>query len=96
MVTPKREPPSTTQRRNHETNVHSQVPTQDTVWGHAAASPSCGTQLYGVVTFSAPGNAIDIEEKPQQPKSNYAVTGLYYYDNEMVDIASNLTASARG
>lgn len=63
-----------------------------TVFGYHVTDP----ERYGVVSFDAHKRAVDIEEKPTNPRSNYAVTGLYFYDNDVVDIASNLAPSARG
>jgi glucose-1-phosphate thymidylyltransferase len=63
-----------------------------TVFGYWVKDP----ERYGVVDFNKDGEAINIEEKPENPLSNWAVTGLYFYDNQVVDIAKNLTPSTRG
>ena len=69
-----------------------QLATGGLVFGYAVHDP----ERYGVVSFDATGNVVDLEEKPDKPKSKYAVTGLYFYDNDVVDIAANLSPSARG
>jgi len=63
-----------------------------TVFGYWVKDP----ERYGVVSFDEDGKAVDIEEKPTQPTSNYAVTGLYFYDNRVLDIAAGLRPSVRG
>jgi glucose-1-phosphate thymidylyltransferase len=63
-----------------------------TVFGYWVHDP----ERYGVVEFDAEGTAIGIEEKPAKPRSHYAVTGLYFYDNRVLDIAANLSPSPRG
>jgi len=63
-----------------------------TVFGYRVKDP----ERYGVVDFDESGKVISIEEKPQKPKSNYAVTGLYFYDNQVLDIAAGIKPSPRG
>jgi glucose-1-phosphate thymidylyltransferase len=63
-----------------------------TIFGYYVRDP----QRYGVVSFDGTGRVTDIEEKPAKPKSNYAVTGLYFYDNDVVNIAKGIRPSARG
>ena len=63
-----------------------------TVFAYYVSDP----ERYGVVSFDAAGNALTLEEKPKEPKSNYAVTGLYFYDSDIVEIAREIRPSARG
>lgn len=63
-----------------------------TVFGYYVKDP----ERYGIVEFDKDGKVLSVEEKPQNPKSNFAITGLYFYDNSVVEIAKNLTPSGRG
>ena len=63
-----------------------------TIFGYGVKDP----ERYGVVEFDETGNAVSLEEKPRHPKSSYAVTGLYFYDNQVLDIAAHLKPSSRG
>jgi len=67
-------------------------PSGATIFAYHVQNPDC----YGVVTLDTQGRATSLEEKPSQPKSNYAVTGLYFYDNQIIDIVTDLKPSARG
>ena len=62
------------------------------IFGYPVSDP----ERYGVVEFDASGRALSIEEKPVRPKSNYAVPGMYFYENEVIEIAAGLKPSARG
>lgn len=80
--------------QSFSTNLRTAVmrKTGATIFGYHVSDP----ERFGVVEFNEQGGAIGIEEKPTKPKSNYAVTGLYFYDNRVVDIAKSIRPSARG
>lgn len=76
----------------HDLKVAGQQQSGATVFAYHVHDP----ERYGVVEFDAAGKAISLEEKPKVPKSNYAVTGLYFYDNQVLDIARDMKPSSRG
>jgi len=80
----------------HNLSVDLQQAGQKSAGATVFAYPVSDPERYGVVDFDETGKAIAIQEKPKAPKSNYAVTGLYFYDNQVVDIAQQLRPSARG
>lgn len=80
----------------HELATMTQQAAKLTKGATVFAYPVSDPERYGVVEFNAQGQAVSLEEKPKQPRSRYAVTGLYFYDNRVVDIAAQLKPSPRG
>ena len=76
----------------HDSVIAAEQEKKATVFGYWVADP----ERYGVAEFDQAGNVLSIEEKPQQPKSNYAVVGLYFYPNKVVEVAKGIKPSARG
>jgi len=80
----------------HDLAIRTQAAAKLTHGATVFAYPVSDPERYGVVEFNAQGQAISLEEKPKVPKSRYAVTGLYFYDNRVIDIAKHLKPSLRG